>query len=230
MDSKLSRSIPLYGEEGYEKIKNTHVIIFGIGGVGGYVAEALTRAGIGRLTFVDGDSVAESNFNRQIIARENTVGQPKARLMEERAKSIMPDTKVDSFVLYYGAETKEKFDLSQYNYVVDCVDDVAAKIMLAEECARHDVAIISSMGTAMRVDPTRFRIGDITKTSVCPLARVMRRELKSRGIHHLKCVWSDEVPKMSVPRGEPLPSMSFVPPVAGMMLASAVVSDIIQWT
>lgn len=230
MDSEISRSKPLYGEEGYKNIKNAHVIIFGIGGVGGYVSEALTRAGIGRLTFVDGDTVCVSNLNRQLIALSDTVGQYKAKLMEIRAKNIMPEAQIQSFSVYYNDETKEQFDVSQYTYVVDCVDDVAAKLMLAEQCAKKNIPLISSMGTAMRMDPTRFQVGDIMKTSVCPLARVMRRELKCRGIRHLKCVWSDEVPKMSVPRGEPLPSVSFVPAAAGMVIAGAVISDIINMT
>ncbi len=234
MVDKFNRTKRLLGVEGFERLEKSKVAVFGIGGVGSYVCEALARAGIGEITLIDSDSISVTNINRQIPATVKTVGLPKAKVMADRISEINPDCKVEAMELFYIEDTKGQIDLSKYDYVVDAIDTVSAKLLLVEECERFGVPIISSMGTGNKLDPTRFKVSDIYKTSVCPLARVMRAELKKRGIKHLKCVWSDEVAikPIDIADGEVsekkvIPaSVSFVPSVAGLIIAGEVIKDI----
>ena len=234
MLDKFNRTKRLIGDEGVERLKNSRVAVFGIGGVGSYVCEALARSAVGGLTLVDSDEISVTNINRQLPATCETVGQKKAEVMAQRILQINPDCKVNALNLFYISETKNEIDLSEFDYVVDAVDTVSAKLLLAEECSRLGVPLISSMGTGNKLDPTRFQVSDIFKTSVCPLARVMRCELKKRGIKKLKCVWSDEQPRTPVEIGDGevsgkrvIPaSVSFVPSVAGLIIAGEVIKDI----
>lgn len=226
------RSELLFGREALLKLKNSKVIVFGVGGVGSFVCEALARSGIGTIALVDSDTVAESNINRQIIALTSTIGIAKVKIMKERISDINPDCRVTPYECFY---TKEKeVDISGYDYVVDAIDTVTSKLVLIEEANRLKIPIISSMGTGNKLDPTRFEISDISKTSVCPLARVMRRELKARGISKLKVLYSKEeplTPKESpkeASRRQTPGSVSFVPPVAGMIIAGEVIKDLIK--
>lgn len=230
--SRFERSELLLGADSLIKLKNAKVIVFGIGGVGSYVCEALARSGIGTICLVDNDTVSESNINRQLIALTSTIGLNKTDVMKERILDINPDCNVTSLPCFY---TKDKeVNIQGFDYIVDAIDTVTSKLTLIEEANRHSIPIISSMGTGNKLDPTRFEIADIFKTSVCPLARVMRRELKSRGINHLKVLYSKEEPispennitegsRRSIPG-----SVSFVPPVAGMIIAGEVIKDIIS--
>lgn len=224
----LSRTELMLGVDGLEKLKQSSVILFGIGGVGSFTAEALARSGVGHLTLVDGDTVTLTNCNRQLIATSKTIGQAKAHLMRERILEILPDADVTALEVYYTKETETEFDLSQYDYVIDAIDMVTSKLLLIENAKAVDVPIICSMGTGNKLHPELFEIADIEKTSICPLAKVMRRELKKRRIKKVKVVYSkelpltpsasDEVGKRQIPS-----SISFVPPVAGMILAGEVV-------
>lgn len=234
MLDKFNRTKRLLGEEAVLRLSKARVIVFGIGGVGSYVCEALARAGIGKLTLVDNDDISVTNINRQLPATVKTVGLQKAEVMAERIKEINPECEVCAMKLFYIEETKNEVDLSQYDYVVDAIDTVSAKLLLACECDRLNVPIISSMGTGNKLDATRFQVSDIYKTSVCPLARVMRLELKKRGIKKLKCVWSDEQPRVPFDIGDvevsgkrTIPaSVSYVPSVAGLIIAGEVIKDI----
>ena len=228
----FSRTALLLGEEGVEKLKKARVAVFGVGGVGGYVVEALARSGVGALDLIDKDTVSESNINRQIIALHSTVGRLKTEVAAERAKDINPDICVRTHNVFYLPETAETFDFSQYDYVVDAIDTVSGKIALIEQAKRANVPVISSMGAGNKLDPTAFEVADITKTSVCPLARVMRRELKKRGIEHVKVVYSKEEPLPSpltdAESGKSIPgSVAFVPSVVGLILAGEVIKDLI---
>ncbi len=228
--NRFSRSELLIGKDSAIKLKNSKVIVFGVGGVGSFVCEALARSGIGNISIVDGDVVSESNINRQLIALSSTVGKPKVEVMAKRINDINPDCRVIPHLCFY---TKEKeIDISGFDYVVDAIDTVTSKLTLIEEANRLSVPIISCMGTGNKLDPTRFEITDITKTSVCPLARIMRRELKMRGINHLKVLYSKEEPLKPVLGDNverPIPgSVSFVPPVAGMIIAGEVIKDLIK--
>lgn len=228
----FSRTALLLGEEGVEKLKKARVAVFGVGGVGGYVVEALARSGVGALDLIDKDTVSESNINRQIIALHSTVGRLKTEVAAERAKDINPDICVRTHNVFYLPETAETFDFSQYDYVVDAMDTVSGKIALIEQAKRANVPVISSMGAGNKLDPTAFEVADITKTSVCPLARVMRRELKKRGIEHVKVVYSKEEPLPSpltdAESGKSIPgSVAFVPSVVGLILAGEVIKDLI---
>ena len=222
----------LLGADSIEKLKNAHVAVFGIGGVGGFTVEALARAGVGKLTLIDGDTVCVTNINRQIIANHNTIGQPKATLMQSRIKEINPMAEVVALDLFYLEESQ--VDLSQFDYIVDAVDTVTAKLLLAQKATELGVPIISSMGAANKLDPTKFVVTDIYKTSMCPLAKVMRKELRARGVKKLKVVYSTEQPLTPIedetlPKGNrrQLPgSVSFVPPVAGLVVAGEVVKDL----
>ena len=230
---QFSRTTLLLGEEGVEKLKNARVAVFGVGGVGGYVVEALARSGVGALDLIDKDIVSLSNINRQIIALHSTVGRLKTEVAAERAKDINPDICVRVHNLFYLPETAEQFDFSKYDYVVDAIDTVSGKIALIEQAKRANVPVISSMGAGNKLNATAFEVADITKTSVCPLARVMRRELKKRGIEHLKVVYSKEEPLPSVltdeESGKPIPgSVAFVPSVVGLILAGEVIKDLIK--
>jgi tRNA A37 threonylcarbamoyladenosine dehydratase len=229
----FSRTAILIGEENLQKLKNARVAVFGVGGVGGYVAEALARSGVGALDLIDKDTVSESNINRQIIALHSTVGKLKTEVAAERARDINPDIEVLTRNVFYLPETADEFDFSSYDYVVDAIDTVSGKIALIEQAKRANVPVISSMGAGNKLDATAFEVADITKTSVCPLARVMRRELKKRGIEHVKVVYSKEEPKQSEAKdeetGKPIPaSIAFVPSVAGLIIAGEVIKDLIK--
>lgn len=248
MLDQFSRTQLLLGAEAIEKFKNSRVAVFGIGGVGGFVVEGLVRSGIGAFDLVDDDKVCLTNLNRQIIATRKTVGKYKVDVMKERILDINPDVDVTTHKCFYLPDTAEKFDFSAYDYVVDAVDTVSAKIELILRASEADVPIISCMGAGNKLDPTRFEVTDIYKTSVCPLAKVMRRELKKRGIKKLKVVYSKEEPitpieDMSIsckkncicPPGaahkcterRAIPgSVSFVPSVAGLIIAGEVLKDL----
>lgn len=230
---QFSRTALLIGEEGVEKLKNSRVAVFGVGGVGGYVVEALARSGVGALELIDKDVVSVSNINRQIIALHSTVGRLKTEVMAERIKDINPACQVSVRNLFYLPETAEEFDFSAYDYVVDAIDTVSGKIALVEQANKANVPVISSMGAGNKLDATAFEVSDITKTSVCPLARVIRRELKKRGIEHLKVVYSKEEPQPSSlvdeESGKPIPgSIAFVPSVVGLIIAGEVVKDLVK--
>ena len=194
MLSQFSRTELLIGKEGMERLSNSRVAVFGVGGVGGYTVEALARSGIGELDLIDNDQVALTNLNRQIIATTKTLGRDKVDVAKERVMEINPSAKVNIYKKFYLPETKEEFDFTKYDYVVDAIDTVSGKIALVEQAKEAGVPIISSMGAGNKLDPTAFRVADIYKTSVCPLAKVMRRELKKRGIRKLKVVYSEEMP------------------------------------
>ena len=229
----FSRTAVLLGEDGIEKLKKARVAVFGVGGVGGYVVEALARSGIGALDLIDKDTVSISNLNRQIIALHSTVGRYKTEVAEERVKDINPDCVVRSHNIFYLPETADSFDFSQYDYIVDAIDTVSGKIALVERAKRANVPVISSMGAGNKLDATAFEVTDISKTSVCPLARVMRRELKKRGIEHVKVVYSKEEPFPSAladeESGKAIPgSIAFVPSVVGLIIAGDVIKDIVK--
>lgn len=225
-ENQFSRTVTLLGEDSLKRLKNSHVAVFGVGGVGGFTVEALARCGVGKLTLFDSDNVAESNINRQIIALHSTVGKKKTEVMRERIKDINPDAEVICYNVFYLPENADEYDLSQYDYIVDAIDTVSAKLELITRATKNNVPIISSMGTGNKIDPTQFEITDINKTSVCPLARVMRRELKARGVKKLKVVYSKEQPRQG--NGRIPASCSFVPSVAGLIIASEVVKDICE--
>lgn len=192
--SIFERTEALFGSESMEALARSHVAVFGVGGVGGHVAEALARTGIGKIDLIDKDVVSESNINRQIIALCSTIGRPKVEVMKERILDINPECEVQGYECFFLPETKEQFDFSKYDYVVDAVDTVTAKIALVMACHEVGTPIISSMGAGNKMHPEMFEITDIYKTSVCPLAKVMRKELKTRGIKKLKVVYSKEEP------------------------------------
>ena len=225
----------LVGEEAVQKLKNKKVIVFGVGGVGGYVCEALARSGVGRVDGVDNDTVSLTNINRQIIACSDTVGKYKTEVMSKRMKSINPDIEVFEYNMFYLPETAEKIDLAQYDFVVDAIDTVSGKLELAVRCQRLGVPIVSSMGTGNKLDPTKIVITDIYKTKICPLARVMRGLCKKNGIKKLTVVYSEEEPKMPLfqpeendnPNKSIPASSAFVPPAAGLTIASYVVQKLI---
>ena len=234
-----SRTKVLLGDEAMEKLRKAHVAVFGLGGVGGYVVEALARSGIGALDLVDHDTVSLSNINRQILATRDTVGMDKAEAAARRVATIDPDIRVNPRKTFYLPETAGEFDFTQYDYVVDAIDTVTGKLMLAQAAQAAGTSIISSMGTGNKLDPTAFRVADISQTSVCPLARIIRKECKKRGIKKLKVVYSTEDPiKTVLPPDDPawaelpegrnaLPgSVCFVPAVAGMIIAGEVIKDI----
>ncbi len=222
----------LLGGQAMERLSRAHVILFGVGGVGGYAAEALARGGVGALDLVDPDRVSLSNLNRQIVALHSTLGRYKTEAARERLLDINPAMTVNAWQVFYGPETADGFDLSRYDYVIDAVDTVGAKLELAVRAQDAGVPIISCMGAGNKLDPTAFRVSDISRTSVCPLARVMRRELKKRGVARLKVVWSPEPPLTPESAGEEtegrrIPgSVSFVPSAAGLVLAGAVIRDL----
>ena len=226
MDERFSRSARVIGERGLEKLNNFSVIVFGLGGVGGAAAESLVRAGIGTIGIVDKDVVDITNLNRQIMATESTVGLPKTQATAERLLSINPNVKIHKYDLFYLPDTACEIDLSQYDFIVDCIDNVTAKMELIARANELNIPVISSMGTGNKLHPEMLEIADIKKTSVCPLARVIRRELKNRGINKLTVVYSKEEP-VKTHTSEP-GSMSFVPPVAGYMMTSYVVRTILD--
>lgn len=255
MRKAWERTAYLLGEEALVRLSEKHVAVFGIGGVGGYVTEALGRCGIGRFTLVDHDTISETNINRQIIATYATIGRPKTEVMTERLRSVNPEVSVEVRNCFFLPETAEEFDFTAYDYVVDAVDTVTAKLELIVRAQKAGVPLISSMGTGNKLDPSRFEIADISKTSVCPLARVMRRELKTRGISHVKVLYSKEEPvnpgsrtqegrneagDMAKGQAEAdvlaakaakrvVPgSIAFVPSAAGLLIAAEVVKDLLD--
>ena len=232
MSNQFSRTKILIGKEAIEKLKNAKVAVFGIGGVGSYVVEGLARAGIGNFVLVDKDVVDETNINRQIIATTKTIGKPKVEVSKQRILDINPNAKVESFIEFFMPETEGIIDNS-IDYIIDCVDTVTAKIELVVRAKTLNIPVISSMGTGNKLDPTRFEIADIYSTSICPLAKVMRKELKQRGIDSLKVVYSKEEPiktnKFDEETNKQIPgSISFVPSVAGLIIAGEVIKDIIS--
>lgn len=248
MLDRFSRTQLVFGKEAMDRLKGSRVAVFGVGGVGGYTVEALARSGVGAIDIIDDDKVCLTNINRQIIATGKTVGKYKVDVAKERIEEINPDCKVTSFRTFYMPETADQFDFTQYDYVVDAIDTVTGKIALIENAKKAGTPIISSMGAGNKVDPTAFEVADIYKTSVCPLARVMRYELKRRGIKKLKVVYSKEKPIPPIddedPNGEngclsmadkvagkrQVPgSTAFVPSVAGLIIAGEVIKDITQF-
>ena len=231
--NEFSRMKLLITEDEMEKIKNLHVAIFGIGGVGGYAVESLARCGVEELTLIDKDIVDATNINRQIIALHSTIGQPKVEIMKKRILDINPNTKVNTFKTFYNRDTVNNFDLSAFSYIVDAIDTISSKLLLIEQANKSKTKIISAMGAANKTDPTKFEVADIYKTSVCPLAKVMRRELKKRNIKSLKVVYSKEEaskPENSDPTQRKVTngSFSFVPPVVGFILASEIINETIK--
>ena len=226
MDERFIRTKLLIGSEKLDILRTKHVAVFGVGGVGGYVCEALARCGIGRFTIVDRDTVNESNINRQIIALTSTVGRAKVDVMKERMCDINPDVYIEACEVFYLPQNASEFDFTQYDYVVDAVDTVTAKLQIITAAKEANVPVISSMGAGNKLDPSLFRIADISKTSVCPLAKVMRRELKNRGLKDVKCVYSTE--EAIKPEGNEIGSIAFVPSVAGLLIASEVIKDLIE--
>ena len=224
-ETLLCRTEMLLGREGMQKLAQAHVAVFGIGGVGSFAAEALVRSGIGAVTLVDKDTVSLSNCNRQLIATQKTVGRPKVEVMAERAREIRADVQVYPRREFFLPQSQD-WDFSQYSYIIDAVDTVSAKIELAVRAQAAGVPIISSMGAGNKLDPAAFRVADLYETSVCPLARVMRRALRRRGIAHMKVVYSTEPPRISEDGGRVPGSVAFVPSVAGLMLAGAVVREL----
>ena len=232
-----SRTRFLLGDAAMEKLKNARVAVFGIGGVGGYVVEALARSGVGALDLIDHDTVSETNINRQILATRDTVGMDKVTAAAQRVAAIDPTIRVNAKKCFYLPETAQEFDFSEYTYVVDAIDTVTGKLMLVQAAQAAGTPIISSMGTGNKLDPTAFRVADISETSVCPLARIIRKECKKRGIRKLKVVYSTEDPIKCVPDDlselpegrNALPgSVCFVPAAAGMVIAGEVIKDIIK--
>lgn len=228
-ESFFSRSLPLLGEGGIEKLQNAAVAVFGLGGVGSFTAEALARAGIGRLLLIDADTVSVSNINRQLVALHSTVGLPKVDVMAQRIADISPSCRIETYRIFYDRDTAQQVPLAGVSYVVDAIDSLSSKLLLAQSCVQLGIAEISCMGAGNKLDPTRFEVADISKTSVCPLARRMRTELRKNGIEHLKVVYSKEPPVRAAGEGQGRPvtgSVSFVPSVAGLILAAEVIKDI----
>ena len=229
----FARTERLLGKDAMKKLRAARVAVFGVGGVGGYVVEALARSGVGAIDLIDHDTVSITNLNRQIIALQSTLGKYKVDVMKDRILDINPECKVDIHRCFFLPETEGEFDFREYSYVVDAVDTVTAKIQLVMQAKECGVPVISSMGAGNKLDPTRFEVADIYETSVCPLAKVMRRELKKRGVKELKVVYSKEQPvrqKMQEPTAERVVpgSTAFVPSVAGLVLASEVVRDLTE--
>lgn len=244
MSDQFIRTRLLIGDEPMERLKSARVAVFGVGGVGGYAVEALARSGIGTLHLYDDDTVSESNLNRQIAALHSTLGQPKAEVMAQRVRDINPACQAEAIRMFYLPQNADEADLAQYDYVVDCIDTVTAKLELVARCFALQINIISAMGTGNKFDPSALTVTDISKTQGCPLARTMRKELRKRGIHHLKVVCSTELPTSplrpadyeppettdtrpgSTARRDTPGSTPFVPAAAGLLLASAVVQDL----
>lgn len=235
VSEQFVRTELLLGEEAMEKLARARVAVFGVGGVGGYVCEALVRSGVGAFDLIDKDTVSVSNLNRQIIATRKTVGRPKVEVMKERMLDINPDVDVRIHECFFLPENAADFPFEEYDYVVDAVDTVTAKVELIMQAKAHQVPIICAMGAGNKLDPSRFQVADIYKTNVCPLARVMRHEMKKRGVKKLKVVYSEEQPitpaKVEVdPESKKVTpgSTAFVPAAAGLLLASEVIKDLIK--
>lgn len=239
MEEQFLRTAMLLGEDAIEKLRSSRVAVFGLGGVGGYVVEALARSGVGALELVDNDTVSHSNLNRQLLATHKTIGMAKTEAARLRVAEINPDCAVTVRQVFYTPETAPEFDFSQYDYIVDAIDTVTGKLQLVQQAAQAGTPIISCMGTGNKLDPTAFQVADISKTSMCPLARIMRKELGKRGIKHLKVVYSQEealsptgweeeaaaLGKRQIPGSTP-----FVPGTAGLILAGEVIRDLTGWS
>ena len=235
MDEQFLRTRMILGADAVERLRRSHVIVFGLGGVGSYAAEALARAGVGELTLVDQDTLSVSNINRQLYALHSTVGRYKADVAAERCLDINPALRVNPVCATYDAAHREEFFTARYDYILDAIDLVSSKLDLVEQARERGIPIISAMGTGNKLDPTLLTVTDLAKTSGCPLARVMRRELRRRGIEHLQVVYSPEPPAEPEPLEEPSPgrrsvpaSVSWVPPCAGLMMAGAVVHELVK--
>lgn len=230
MENQFSRTQLLLGKGAMEKLAASRVAVFGLGGVGGYTVEALTRSGVGALDLIDSDKVSLTNLNRQILATYQTIGEYKADVAARRVQEINPECKVAVHKIFYLPETQNEFDFTKFDYIVDAIDTVAGKIAIIENAEKCGVPVISCMGAGNKLDPTAFEVADIYKTSVCPLAKVMRHELKKRGIQKCKVVYSKEEPfvKGAEEDGKRIPaSVAFVPSVAGLILAGEVIKDLI---
>lgn len=236
MENQFVRCEKMIGNDGLEKLRNAHVAVFGVGGVGGFCVEALVRSGIGMITVVDHDDVAVSNLNRQIISSIHNIGEKKVEVIKKRIHDINPECQVITKDTFYLPEIAHEFDFKQYDYVIDCIDTVSAKIDLIIQCQNVNTPIISCMGAGNKLDPSKFQIADIYKTTVCPLAKVMRRELKKRRVKHCKVVYSTELPYAAMPveyeeqtNKRSIPgSMIFSVGSAGLLLASEVVKELIE--
>ena len=233
MLDQFSRTELLIGKEGVEKLQSSYVAVFGLGGVGGHCVEALVRSGIGKIDLIDNDTVAVTNLNRQLFATQKTIGKYKTDVAEERLKEINPEVEIVKHQTFYTPETADGFDFSKYDYVVDAIDTVVGKLSLIEKSKEYNVPIICSMGAGNKMDPTKFEVADISKTSVCPLAKVIRQELKKRGMKKVKVVYSKELPVKPSKSDEKtvkhqIPgSNAFVPSVVGLIMAGEVVKDLI---
>lgn len=235
MDPRFEREALLLGEAAVDRLARARVAVFGLGGVGSWAAEALARSGVGEIELIDSDVVSLTNINRQMCALEQTVGMPKVQVVAERLAQINPAIRLTCRQEFFLPETVDRYDFSAYDYVIDAIDTVSGKIAIAESATKAGVPMISCMGTGNKIDPTAFRVTDLAKTNTCPLARVMRRELKKRGILHLTVVYSEEMPlscgsTTDEKSGKPIPgSLAFVPPVAGLIAASEAVKTLIGW-
>ena len=235
MNAQFSRTEILLGSEAMERLYGSTVAVFGVGGVGGYTVEALARSGIGHLALIDPDDVGLSNINRQILATHSSLGQLKVVAAQKRVLDINPDAKVDVYPIFYTPETADQIDLSQFDYIVDAIDTVTGKLCLVQRAVEAGVPIISCMGAGNKLDGTAFRVADISKTTVCPLARIMRKELKKRGINHLKVVFTTEEALKPVGAEEEAAALgkrqipgstSYIPGIAGLLLAGEVIKDL----
>lgn len=226
------RTQALIGEDAVKRLAECHVAVFGVGGVGGYICEALARGGVGHIDIFDADTVSESNLNRQIVALHSTISRPKVDVMRDRILDINPDCRVTAHQVFYLPDNADQFDLSGYDYIADAVDTVTAKLELVVRAQRLGIPIISAMGAGNKLDPTAFKVADISATSVCPLARTMRRELKARGIYHLKVVYSEEPPKVAAGAGQHRTpsSISFVPSVMGLIIGGEIIKSLVNGT
>ncbi|MBR6766431.1 MAG: tRNA threonylcarbamoyladenosine dehydratase [Clostridia bacterium] len=235
MQEQFSRTALVIGSSGVDRLHASRIALFGVGGVGGFAAEALIRSGVGALDIFDNDTVSVSNINRQLIALHSTVGQLKVDVMKKRLLDINHEAEIGAYAMFYLPENADSVDLSRYDYIIDAIDTVSAKIELAVRAQNLNIPIISAMGAGNKLDPTAFEVADISKTSVCPLARVMRQSLKKRGVNHLKVVYSREIPRPHAPDAECPPeegrrstpgSTAFCPSVAGLILAGEVIRDL----
>lgn len=235
MLNQFSRTELLIGKEGIEKLKKTHIAIFGLGGVGGHALDALIRSGVGNVDIIDNDTVSVTNLNRQLLATTKTIGKYKVDVAEERIREINPEVNIVKYNTFFTPETADGFDFSKYDYIIDAIDTVVGKLSLIEKAKEYNVPIICSMGAGNKMDPTKFEVADISKTSVCPLAKVIRQELKKRRIKKVKVVYSKELPIKPAKSEEEtvkhqLPgSISFVPSVVGLIIAGEVIKDIIGY-
>lgn len=231
MKEQFSRTALIFGEQAINVLNSCRVAVFGIGGVGGHTVEALARSGIGSIDIIDPDKVTESNINRQLVATHSTVGRFKTDVMSKRIQDINPDCVVTSHNVFLLPETADSFDFSKYDYIVDAVDTVAAKVTLVEKAKEYGVPVICAMGAGNKTDPTLFKVSDINKTKVCPLAKAVRIELRKRGIAHVKVVYSEEAPiqvSKDIKEGQRIPgSVPFVPSVMGLIIAAEVVKDLV---